>query len=466
MSNLSEILYEYQKEDAQKMIEDPKLMNGSEMGTGKTEIAIKVLQETNGPRNLIVCPGGMTLEWAERLRKYGEDCIALPESSGFKLTSDSFKHKYLVVNYEMLRVPNKRKKKRRQTDYLSILEIPPWDSIFYDEAHRLKNPDAAQTRGARILSQKSERVHPMSGSMFLNWPHELWSNLDMLHPDEFGDYWNFANEYCIVRPSRWGMQVVAVRKKKQSELRSLMSNYMIRRERQDVLPWLPAKTYREIPLRMHSKVRTAYDELEEELFTRLDSGESIWAKGSFSLLMKLRQLSLDPKLLGLDEPSIITQNLLEIVDDITNSGKKVAVFSWFSSYLVIVKSLLEKMNKKVEICTGLERDPSIRLATRKRFQEGDSQIFLGSIGTMEGIDLFATDIGIFTDRDWVPLKNRQAEDRLPRPGQESDNVLIIDLTVQDSIYDSIQNSVGRKEEAFTETIAVERVIKHMQQRRK
>lgn len=463
-TNLNEILYPFQKEDASKMLEGPKLMNGSEMGVGKTETTIKVMQDIGGKRNLIVAPGGMVLEWKERLKRYGEGDVALPSSNGYRLDTSHFKHKYLIVNYEMLRVPNRRKRKWVASNYIDVLEIPPWDCIIFDEAHRLKNPDAQQTKGARRLAVKNGRVHLLSGTIFLNFPNELWSPLDMLHPGEFGDYWEFAKEYCSIIPGQFGPRIVGVRKKRLPELREILSKMMIRREKVDVLGWLPDKTYREIPLTMHASIRSSYDELEKELFTLLDNGESIWAKSSLALLMKLRQLSLDSRLLGGDEPSTITSVLLELVDDIVKSGKQVVVFSWFASYLELLAKMLRRNGRTVEIISGRERDEAVRRDRRLRFQNGEAEVLLGSIETAVGYDLTAADICIFTDRYWVPMKNVQAEDRLHRIGQKG-NVLVIDLVVRDSIYQDIARVLSRKEEAFGETIALERAIGEMRSRR-
>lgn len=461
MIDLNEILYDFQREDADIMVEDPKKINGSEMGVGKTEVAIKAMIDIGGKRNLIVAPNSMTLEWRDRLQKYGEEDVILPyTSNGYRLDTQHFNHKYLVVNHEMLRLVNKRKKKRVQSDYLAVLEIPPWDCIIVDEAHRFKSPDAQQTMGLSRLARRVERIHPTSGTLFTNYPNELHPILDMLHPGEYGSYWEFAREYCVVLKSVYGPRIVGVRKKRLPELRQIMSEVMIRREKKDVLPHLPPKTYRPIPLSLNPTVRKAYDELEEELFTLLESGESIHAKNAISLLTKLRQLSLDPALLGVHERSIITDVTSELVEDLTKAGKKVVVFSWFSSYLDVLRQKIGG-----ELISGNVKSEEDRRAARLRFQEGDSNLILCSIETAVGYDLTASDVCIFTDRYWVPMKNIQAEDRLHREGQNG-NVLVICLEAENSIYQDINKVTDKKENAFNETIALQRMADSLLARRK
>ena len=99
MIDISDILYDYQRTDSSVMVEKPLMMNGSEMGTGKTEVTIKTLLDSKAKKSLIVVPGGMMLEWRDRLIKYGEEDVALPiKTQGYRLSKEEFQHKYLIIN--------------------------------------------------------------------------------------------------------------------------------------------------------------------------------------------------------------------------------------------------------------------------------------------------------------------------------------------------------------------------------
>jgi len=450
------------------MVSAPLMMNGSEMGTGKTEIAIKTVMDSGAEKVLIVAPGGMVLEWRDRLIKYGEEDISLPYEHGYRLAKEHFKSKYLIVNYEMLRVPpvrrgRKKKNARNPNNYINVLEIPRWEAIIFDEAHRLKNREAQQTRGAlQLLDTDRPRIHMLSGTMFLNYPNELWSLLNMLHPNDYDSYEDFVEEYCITIPSFWGPRIVGARKKNLPQLRERLDKIMIRREKEDVLKDLPPKTYREIPLSMNPKQLKLYKELEVQLWTLLETGERITAPNVLALTMKLRQMSLEPRLLGAEIPSPKTSALKEIIEDVVDSGKKIVVFSWFASYLNMISKELKGC--KWEMISGQSGDEVERRKARLRFQNGDSNVMLGSISTMIGIDLTSADVCIFTDRFWVPNTNVQAEDRLHRVGQKG-NVLVIDLVMENSIDKDMRTVLKRKSEAFNETIAIQRTIELMKEQR-
>ena len=114
--------------------------------------------------------------------------------------------------------------------------------------------------------------------------------------------------------------------------------------------------------------------------------------------------------------------------------------------------------------SGQSGDEKERREARLRFQNGESNVMLGTISTMIGIDLTSADVCIFTDRFWVPNTNAQAEDRLHRVGQKG-NVLVIDLVMEDSIDKDMRSVLKRKSQAFNETIAIQRTIELMQSQR-
>ena len=213
---------------------------------------------------------------------------------------------------------------------------------------------------------------------------------------------------------------------------------------------------------MTSKQLKLYKELEVQLWTLLETGEKITAPNVLALTMKLRQMSLEPRLLGADIPSPKTSALKEILEDVVSSGKKVVVFSWFASYLQMLYTELKGF--KLEMISGQSGDEKERREARLRFQNGESNVMLGSISTMIGIDLTSADVCIFTDRFWVPNTNAQAEDRLHRVGQKG-NVLVIDLVMEDSIDKDMRSVLKRKSQAFNETIAIQRTIELMQSQR-
>jgi SNF2 family DNA or RNA helicase len=443
------------------MENNPLMINASEMGTGKTETALAAIEKAGCQRVLIACPSKMVLEWRDRVDLRLGERAQIPQKGNnqYRLSKESFQDRFLIINHEMLRAPKPKRGKRKTNpfNYLPVLEIPPWDAIIVDEAHRFKNPKAAQTIGLHHLFQQDKlnvpnRIHLLSGTMFLNYPDELWTNLNLLYPEDTEPYEEFRDRYCIVVPSFYGPRVVAAKKKMYPELRERLAPLHLRREKRQVLPQLPPKMYRPIPVELDPQAQRVHDDLKKELFALLDNGESIRAKNVLSLSMRLRQITLEPKLLDLNIKSSITDLLLELESEIPN---QIVIYSWFASYL----KMLEKKIENTSIIVGGQSDEE-SYEQRKAFQDKKTKVMLISIGCAIGIDLTTSNIGIFTDRFWVPKINEQAEDRLDRIGQ-TQKPLIIDLVAQNTIAEHIIEINKRKSEAFNETLAMKEVFESM-----
>ena len=475
LKTIHDILFPYQTEDVERLLTIPRGIIGSEMGTGKTETFLAICDRLGAEHVLVVAPKTMVLEWQNRisLRLGEESGIPLGFAEGkhyrFSLTKEMFYNRFVIVSYPML----------RDEGYVKILGMIPWDVMGYDEAHRLKNPrmrhpgsrrsrkgpsGSLQVWGARNLAKHTERLYHISGRIFLNYADELWSPLHMLYPDEFVDYEDFVDEYCIRVSTPFGLKVVANNKKTLPKLRERLSQLMIRRLKKDVLKDLPPKLYRDIPVAMDEQQATAYRSMEEEYVVMLKNGTSLRARNALAVNTRLQQLALEPALLQVDAPSAITAALLEFLED--SDEKKIVVFSWYEEYISYIEHLMKRPYVRI---TGKET-PNQRTSNRIRFETDDStEICLATIGAGgEGIDLVSSKVEVFTDLFWTNGMNEQAEDRLHRRGSitqgTNDNVLVVRFYIPNTVHDDKRRVLARKDVVWTEVMAQEAATELMMQR--
>ncbi|KKN40699.1 hypothetical protein LCGC14_0730830 [marine sediment metagenome] len=469
-SHIQDILFPYQKEDVARFHQDiPRGIIGSDMGTGKTEEFLAICDILQASRVLIVATKTMVLEWKARIALRLGEVAGVPDGveegkyTRYSLSLEHFKNfRYLIINHEMLRMER----------YIKVLKLIPWDVIGIDEAHRFTNhrarhPNQKRVRGpkgsrqvwgARQLATISTRFYWITGTPFLNYPDELWGLLHLLYPEQYPNYYTFVGDYCITVPTHWGFRVVGPRKQRTEELREKLHAVMIRHEKSEVMPWLVKLPPRDIPLQMSGPQLQVYQEMEVDFVAHLRSGIDLFAKSSLAQLMRLRQIALDPAILGIEAPSAKTTALLDILKDLNQS---IVVFSWFSSYLNYLYGLLDQ--DECSIITGLQ-DTAERHRTIKHFQAGKSRILLASIKAGgEGIDLTAASVCLFTDVTWVPGDSKQAEDRLHRYGQTS-AVTVLRLLHPNTIDEDMHKVNKRKAKAFTEIVAIREAIDSMTQR--
>jgi len=156
-------------------------------------------------------------------------------------------------------------------------------------------------------------------------------------------------------------------------------------------------------------------------------------------LLKLRQVCCDPRLLKSAGAQKVKERakldlLMDMLPELLDEGRKVLLFSQFTSMLALIE--LELAARKIEyvILTG---DTTDRESVIRNFQEGEVPVFLISLKAGGvGLNLTAADTIIHYDPWWNPAVENQATDRAHRIGQTK-LVFVYKLVVAGSIEEKI-----------------------------
>lgn len=500
--NLPDSLYSYQKEDLNRLLStDMNFMNLSEMGTGKTPVSIGLAKLGNYQKTLVVCPKTLRLEWARQILDWtGLEPDVSRRGSTRRLEtlfSDMLgkgeHNPWFIVNYETFRT-------RR---HLDVLNLYPFDLIIMDEVHRLRNSKTDRTKGMFefLYNHGNTRIVVMTGSPIVNKPEDLHTILEIVRPEEYSsktrrEFESMYTDYsykALKRCRSCGAVTTNVeafmclkcgsyswksfRSKKLTgvrgleELRKITAPYTIRRTMDEALPFLPKKYYRRVILEMGDEQREVYEQMEKELFIMLDNGEPLWAPGVLAQVTRLRQLNVDPKILGVDKPSIKLDFLMDLIDEMEGEGgKKLVIFCTSEDEIMrlhfhpnmprhIVISGHTPVDERVPMSMEFNRNPEIKIC-------------LATIGPEspggEGITLTGASDVIFLDRWWTPVTNSQAEDRLHRITQKSAVQVIIPV-IEDSIDESFDRILEKKraisEEYLGDNVIMEEVIDDLRKTR-
>jgi SNF2 family DNA or RNA helicase len=228
------------------------------------------------------------------------------------------------------------------------------------------------------------------------------------------------------------------------ELQDLIDAMSTQRLRKDVMQWLPDKERHTHLCRMEPKQQKLYQSMLEDFFAKQGDLE-IDTQNVLSQLMRLRQLCLDPSLLGFNAPSAKTEAILEAIEDGTYD-EPVIIMSMFTSYLNLLKPLIEKLGKRVGMITG-EMSNKEKNDTAQAFQQGKLDVLLCNIisaGT--GFTLDKGEVIIFTDKAWNPSDNEQAEDRITPTQQDRNHKhFIVSMVCENTIDERINRILERKE---------------------
>ena len=143
--------------------------------------------------------------------------------------------------------------------------------------------------------------------------------------------------------------------------------------------------------------------------------------------------------------------LLELLPEMIREGKRILLFSQFTSMLKLLRNRLEDLGCGILYLDG-ETPAGDRLNLTERFNKGEGQVFLISLKAGGyGLNLTGADLVILYDPWWNPAAEEQATDRAHRIGQEK-KVQVIRLVTGGTIEEQVVELGARKKALFERLI--------------
>jgi len=248
-----------------------------------------------------------------------------------------------------------------------------------------------------------------------------------------------------------------------NKLVSRIKPFMLRRLKTEVAKELPEKTTIEVNIDMNEQQSKLYEAVRATMQKNIR--ELIAAKGFhrsqieiLSALLKLRQVCCHPNLLQLDHvknqnvESAKLDHLLEMVQGMVEEGRKILIFSQFTTMLQLIEERLKTLKIKNVKLTGQtkKRDEVITA-----FQSGEIPVFLISLKAGGvGLNLTAADTVIHYDPWWNPAAEDQASDRAWRIGQDKP-VFVYKLITNQSIEEKILALQKNKAELASSVLSID-----------
>lgn len=420
-----------------------------EMGLGKTVQALAVLARrkalglAEGPA-LVVCPSSLLENWRNEASRFAPSLSTLLVRGLHRAEALQRLREVdlIITSYALLR--------RDVARYRAVR----MDYVILDEAQHIKNPRTVNAQSCKELDAAHRLI--LTGTPLENALHEVWSLFDFLLPGYLGGRQEFQRRYEIP-----GDEGEAARARLAARLRP----FVLRRRKADVCQELPPKQEQLLHCEMDERQARLYATFlaaGRELLR--GAGDRDWRGRRFqvlALLMRLRQICCHPALLpatlresfGAAPPSAKTELLEEVVLEAIDSGRRMVLFSQFTSFLRLFRAWLEREGIRYEYLDGATPGPE-RQPRVDRFN-GDAGIplFLISLragGT--GLNLVGADTVIHYDQWWNPMVEDQATDRTHRIGQRK-TVTVIKLVVAGSVEDKILQLQARKRLLFDQVMS-------------
>lgn len=455
----------YQAADVLYMATADHPMNCNQPGTGKTIETIASVYEAGleaGPKLVVAPVTSLRTVWEDELATWQDQpAYVCPNGKAAReewmdemlQRAQAGEDFWALLNWQMIqyrnawvRCPDHAKAVAAElrdcyecehyldSPYPQVFEID-WSVLVLDEFHKmgLGNPGTLTYKALRDL--RSRKRIPLSGTPMGGKGIKMFGVLSFLFPDEFTSKWRFVDQWLTTDDSHWGRKIGDIKEGKEDEFYQMLSRYMIRRTKEEVLPWLPPKQYvppKGIWVEMTGKQREQYLEFAEAAEIRIDE-EQLSATSVLAEYTRLKQFAMAAQeIVGKDKdgqpilrPTTESCKLPVVYDLLEERGirpgedatgdEQVVIFSQFTQIVDMVADELQRKGYPAERLHGGTSKAKRDEVTRAFQGDGGVRVLVMNVAAGGvSITLDKASTVIFLDETWNPDDQEQAEDRVHR----------------------------------------------------
>ena len=428
--------WQHQREALAFVKDKPGSMLAMEMGTGKTKVAIDLMDSQDSRRVLIICPLSVVSGvWPGEFAKHSPTpWTVLPLARG------SVKEKQAQAEAALL----KSERAAVMINYESVWREPfgswartqKWDLVVMDESHRCKTPGGVASRYCSRLSDRVPQRLALTGTPMPHSPEDIYAQYRALDKGIYGtSYFRFKARYVVM--GGWNNQEI-MGYQHQEEFQEKFYSIAYRVEAADVLD-LPSLLTVTRMCELGPQARKLYRTLERDFIADLEEGR-ITAVNALSQLLRLQQVTSGYARTedGRDVEVDITKAEL-LADLLEDMGKEpVVVFARFKHDLEVVHRVARRLGRPSFEISGARKELSI-------WNEGGGVLAVQIQSGGLGIDLTKARYAVYYSLGFSLGDYLQSRARLHRPGQERP-VEIIHLIATQTVDEKVMAALAAREQ--------------------
>jgi SNF2 family DNA or RNA helicase len=390
-------------------------------------------------KTLIICPASLKYQWKKEIECFtGEKAIII---EGMRSDRHSIYKRaggfFFIANYEAV-----------MRDITVIHQYPP-DMIILDEAQKIKNYDTKTSYAVKSIPKKHSLV--ITGTPLENKLLDLYSIMNFIDPEVLAPQWEFSMNHCYFDKDKKD-QITGYYNLQ--DLKNKLADYVIRREKVDVLKELPAVQEVMVPVELHETQAEIHAGLARSLAPILHKKhKTVYDMQRIQQILTNMRMVCDSTFLidketnhspKLEELEII---LLEKLN-IKNRKRKVIIFSEWKTMLHLIGKMLKTNGIQYVTLSGDVPVKKRSLLIDEFANNPDTLVFLSTEAGGTGLNLQFADTVINFDLPWNPAKKNQRIGRINRIGQISPKLTAINMVALNSIEHNIANGIVVKEALF------------------
>lgn len=414
-------LFPYQEQGVLFAARSGRCLIADEMGLGKTIQAIgtaELLKKQFGISSvLIICPTSLKYQWESEIKKFTDSSVHVIEGHHVKRKEQYRGNEFFkIVSYNSV------------ANDLKVMKQLHADMVILDEAQRIKNWKTQIAIAVKRI--ESDYLTVLTGTPLENKLEELYSIVQYIDPFCLGPYYKFLNDYQVTDPETG--KVIGF--KDLNHIGELLSDFLIRRKKKDVLLQLPERMDKILTVPVTKEQLAMHEDFQftvNMLVRKWRHQGFLSEKDRKRLLLNLGQMRMVA-----DSTYILDQStrfdtkvdeLMNIIREmIDNGNEKAVVFSQWERMTRLVAQELDKAGipyknlhggipseKRKDLINGFNEDPSIR-------------VFLSTDAGSTGLNLQTASLIVNLDIPWNPAVLEQRIARIHRMGQQN-NVSVINF---------------------------------------
>lgn len=407
-----------------------------DMGLGKTVQAIAyLLSEESGWPHLVVAPSSVVYNWRNEFHKFAPHLkvavIAGPKHERQQAIKENGKADVWITSYGTLRQD------------IALYQGRRFHTLILDEAQYIKNYATKTSQAIRRLVAQNRFA--LTGTPIENSLQELWAIFQVILPGLLPPLQKF-NQLSPEKVS------------------NIVKPFILRRVKEDVLKELPEKIESVHLTELTEEQKMLYlgylRKLQQETAQAL--ADNRFQENRMKILAgltRLRQICCHPSLFleNYEGRSGKLDQLMETVQTLMQNGRRMLIFSQFTSMHELIRKELETLNIDYYYLHG-QTPAEERVQMSEAFNNGEKNVFLISLragGT--GLNLTGADTVILFDLWWNPAVEDQAAARAHRFGQKN-VVQVIRFITEGTIEERIYELQQKKRELVDRVIQPEETL--------
>jgi superfamily II DNA or RNA helicase len=410
-----------------------------DMGLGKTHQAMALIcairNERKGKKDkiLVVCPTSVIYHWQELLKNFVRGVkVRLYHGTKRKPRALNAGYDILLTSYGILRSDIKH-----FSNHKFILSI-------FDEIQVAKNQKSLIHKS--LINIDATMKLALTGTPIENHLSELKALFEVIVPNFLPRDKEFKENFILPIEKNSDQ-------KKQKVLSKLISPFILRRKKSEVLKDLPEKIEEINYIDLSEEQKILYKEFflaqKEQIVQEVEGNQKAVYLHIFALFSKLKQICNHPCLISKDLVNYENHDsgkwdyFVELLEETIESGQKLVVFTQYLDMLKIMQLHLEKNNIQYAKIQGstIDRKEQVDFFQKDK----NCKVFLGSLQAAGvGIDLTSGSVVIHYDRWFNPAKENQATDRVHRIGQNR-GVSVFKFVMKNTIEEHIHKMIVRKQ---------------------